>query len=162
MRFRHAVAASFAAVFLPIGALAQSAHPVHPAIAPVDEYFGTSGESILEIRNRIVAVEAKSDTEARTTDAVAAIDFFEDALVDWQHKYPDDPWVADALSRTVRCYARAGVATNAHAVELYSILEKTYARSPAADRALLAVWEDPVAGVGAGVAAAGGGQRPLR
>ena len=162
MRFRLAVPALFAVLFLPLGALAQTAPSSHSAIAPVDEYFGTTGESILEIRNRIAAVEAKPDTEARTTDAVAAIDFFEDALIDWQHKYPADPWVADALSRAVRCYARAGVATNAHAFEIYAILEKTYARTPAADRALLAVWEDPRAGVGTGVASTGGVQRPLR
>ena len=157
MRSRLAVAAVFAVAFLPFRAAAQAAHP---AIAPVDEYFGSSSESVLEIRNRIAAVEAKSDVQARTTDAVAAIDFFEDALVDWQHKYPADPWVVDALSRTVRCYARAGVATNAHAVELYAILEKTYARSPAAERALLAVWEEPVAGAGTGIAATGDPVRP--
>ena len=107
---------------------------------------GATNESILEIRNRIADAERKPDAGARTTDAVAAIDFYADALIDWQHKYPADPWVADALSRTVRCYARAGVAASARATKIYTILEKTYPRTPAADRALLAVWEATPAG----------------
>lgn len=143
MRFACAVAVLFGIAFLPLRAPGQTAPS---AIAPLDEYFGTTSESVLEIRNRIANAETKSDGDARTTDAVAAIDFFADALIDWQRKYPADPWVTDALSRTVRCYARAGVASSAQAVALYAILEKTYSRSPAADRALLAVWEAPAAG----------------
>ena len=143
MRSSFAVAVLFGIAWLPFRAFAQTAVP---AVAPLDEYFGSTNESILEIRNRITAVEIKPETDARTTDAVAAIDFFQDALLDWQHKYPADPWVVDALSRTVRCYARAGVATSAHAAEIYAILEKTYPRTTGAERALLAVWEAPAAG----------------
>jgi len=143
MRSSLAVAVFFCIASLPLRTPAQTAPR---AIAPVDEYFGTTNESVLEIRNRIAGVEAKSDAGARTTDAVAAIDFFEDALIDWQRKYPADPWVSDALSRTMRCYARAGVAASAHATEVYAILEKSYPRTPAAYRALLAVWETPAAG----------------
>jgi hypothetical protein len=144
MRFLIATAIFFGIFSLPVAGHAQTTQA--PTIAPLDEYFGQSSESVLEIRNRIIAVETKSDGDARTTDTVAAIDYFEEALVDWQHKYPADPWVADALSRTVRCYARAGVAGSAHALEVYAVLTKMYPKSPATDRALLALWESPAAG----------------
>ena len=160
MRFSIAAAIFFGILSFPMLGFAQTTQATK--IAPVDEYFGQSGESILEIRNRISAVETKSDGDARTTDTVAAIDYFEEALVDWQRKYPADPWVADALSRTVRCYARAGVSGSTHALEVYEVLAKMYPKSTATDRALLAIWEAPVAGPeNAGMAMASAAVIPL-
>jgi hypothetical protein len=160
MRFSIATAIFFGILSWPVAGVAQTTLAVK--IAPLDEYFGQSSESVLEIRNRITGVEAKSDADARTTDTVAAIDYFEEALVDWQRKYPADPWIADALSRTVRCYARAGVAGSVHALEVYAVLAKMYPKSPATDRALLAIWEAPVAGSEkAGIAMASAAVIPL-
>jgi len=143
MRSSLLVAVLFGIACLPVGAVAQTT--AVPRIAPVDEYFGESSESILEIRNRLADVESKSDADARTATTVAAIDYFEEALVDWQHKYPTDPWVADVLSRTVRCYARAGAANSTHAAEMYAVLTKSYPHSTAVDRAIYAMYYAPAA-----------------
>ena len=138
MRSSLLAAVLFGIACVPVQGLAQT---TGPKIAPVDEYFGETSESILEIRNRIAEVEAKSDAELRIPAAVSNLDYFEDALVDWQRKYPADPWVADALSRTISCYARAGAVGSAQAAELYTILTKSYSKSPAAERAVFAMWE---------------------
>ena len=141
MRSSLLIAVLFGIACVPLPGFAQAAAA---KIAPVDEYFGQTSESILEIRNRIGEVETKSDAEMRTPTSLSDLDYFEDALVDWQHKYPHDPWVADALSRTVSCYARAGANASARAAELYAILTKTYPKSQAAERAVFAMWEAPV------------------
>ncbi len=149
MRSALALAALFGIVSTPTLALAQAAAP---RVAPVDEYFGQSSESVLEIRNRIATVESKDDADARAAAGVADIDQFEEAVMDWQRKYPDDPWIANALSRMVQCYARAGAATSERAVAVLTVLTKTYPKSMETDRAILAMWNAPAAENGAGVA----------
>lgn len=140
MRYSLLIAVLLSIACVPLPGFAQT---TGPRLAPVDEYFGQTNESVLEIRNRIAEVEAKPMADLRTPTTVSSLDYFEDALVDWQHKYPADPWVTDALSRTVSCYARAGAIGNSQAAELYSILTKAYSKSPAAERAVFSMWESP-------------------
>jgi hypothetical protein len=69
--------------------VAQSCH-----VAPADEYFGKLKMSVLGIRNTIRDQGLKVDvdsTKAPTT--LTSVGFAEDALRDWEHKYPCDRWI---------------------------------------------------------------------
>lgn len=95
------------------------AHPAHhPAakktvakaacrVAPADEYFGKLKLSVLGIRNTIrdqgMLVDVDS-TKAPTT--LHKIGFAEDALRDWEHKYPCDRWVPWTVYQLEHFYAK--------------------------------------------------------
>ncbi len=118
------------------------------ALAPVDEYFGQFDQSVLEVRNRMAALDLKSDAEMATSDGIAAIDHVEDAVIAWQHKYPADPWVAPVLSRLVASYARAGAAHSSRATAVLAALTEGYPKSIDADQAMLALWNAPAVPTG--------------
>src|SRR5450755_610498 len=60
-------------------------------VAPADEYFGKLKMSILGIRNTIRDLQANIEIDqARWTGLVNKADFTEDAVHDWEHKYPKD------------------------------------------------------------------------
>jgi hypothetical protein len=81
-------------------------------LAPADEYFGPFKESILEIRNRLVAFER--DTNWDLARHVRAIDNVELAVEDWHRKYPHDPWIHGFSVRLERVYRRARAWRRAH------------------------------------------------
>lgn len=109
-----------ASVVLPFRAQAAPAHSAHVAyvspgfqlhvvrsvMAPADEYFGRQKESILEIRNRLDALERMTDDEV--TGRGSELDDLRDAVLDWQHKYPRDPWLPRTMQRLHDQYRRAG------------------------------------------------------
>jgi len=136
MRYFLIFAATLGLVAAPFFARAET---VGTQIAPADEYFGRTAESILEIRNRIARFDGKSDREIQSPDALGAIDNVEEAVMDWQHKYPADPWVVDAMARLLECYARAGAAEDPHAATVLSALVASYPKSARTGEALLAL-----------------------
>ncbi|HTU71408.1 MAG TPA: hypothetical protein VMF11_13945 [Candidatus Baltobacteraceae bacterium] len=73
--------------------------------APADEYFGPFKESVLEIRNRLVAFER--DTNRDLARNLRGIDTLEVTIEDWYRHYPDDPWIHGFVDRLVRVYRRA-------------------------------------------------------
>ncbi|HUA09737.1 MAG TPA: hypothetical protein VMA98_10725 [Candidatus Acidoferrales bacterium] len=73
--------------------------------APADEYFGPFKESVLEIRNRLVAFEHDADRDLRRS--LRGIDTLEVTIEDWYRKYPHDPWIPQFARRLTRVYARA-------------------------------------------------------
>ena len=88
--FVLALAATGAGVVIPAPAHAYSLR----GIAPADEYFGQLRMSILGIRNRIRELETQAaapGVEPRRISSQTAL--VEDAMRDWQHKYPADPWI---------------------------------------------------------------------
>jgi hypothetical protein len=100
-------------------------------IAPADEYFGRHKMSILEIRNRLSAVDSRRDSELRgDRGVVRRLDDLEDAMVDWQHKYPRDPWLPSFLARLLRDYHRASAGADARAQVALRVLRYDYARAP--------------------------------
>jgi hypothetical protein len=106
--------------------------------APVDGYFGHFGQSILEIRNRIVGVQSEPDATLRTSDGIGAIDHIEDAVAAWKSQYPHDPWLAAVLAHVFECYVRAGQTHSAHATEMLESLVANFPGSKEADEALRA------------------------
>ncbi len=58
----------------------------HTKLAPADEYFGHMKMSPIEITNRI------SDAE-RGGSSYNVLSLTQNAIEDWTHKYPADPWI---------------------------------------------------------------------
>ena len=76
-------------------------------VAPADEYFGRLKLSILGIANTIKDDGFKYDAHPDTFPQIAnAIKFTEDAIRDWEQKYPNDPWVAKSLFSLERFYQK--------------------------------------------------------
>ena len=103
----------FAAVLVPvlIGAAAAPApaatKPAAIRVAPADEYFGRLKMSILGIRNQLRDLGLRLQYAPDNGGAVlGAAAFVEDALHDWEHKYPADPWLAKNVFQLTEIYAR--------------------------------------------------------
>ncbi|HVA28194.1 MAG TPA: hypothetical protein VNF68_08445 [Candidatus Baltobacteraceae bacterium] len=115
----------FAIIFMalaPIGAWAQTSS----GPAPADEYFGPHHQSVLEIRNRLDSFDRKSDAEMLDSSVVTAIDDLNTSITDWQHHYPNDPWLPHAMARLMRCYHRAGAASSARAQATLDLMRGAY------------------------------------
>jgi hypothetical protein len=75
--------------------------------APADEYFGKLKMSILGIRNTIKDQGLKVDYDPNAAPGTAnAINLTEDAIHDWQHKYPCDSWLPGSLYALEHFYAK--------------------------------------------------------
>lgn len=98
------------------GAVASTVDPHHAKapvkaepvkIAPADEYFGRLKLSILGIGNTIKDQTLKFDRRPDMLEnEMGAVNVAVDAIRDWQHKYPRDPWIAKSLFFLERFYNR--------------------------------------------------------
>ena len=76
-------------------------------VAPADEYFGRLKMSILGIRNTIKDQGLKVDADPTRGDAiVSTCSLTEDALHDWEKKYPRDSWLPGSILTLERLYAK--------------------------------------------------------
>ena len=98
--------------------------------APADEYFGPFKESILGIRNHIVDLERKADSEL--ADAAKGMDNIELALEDWHRHYPRDGWLPGFLDRMVHVYGRAHLLKSARCQTAFAMLEHDFKNTPQA------------------------------
>jgi hypothetical protein len=84
--------------------------PVHHLtyrVAPADEYFGRLKMSILGIGNTIKDDGLKVDADpAQAPSTLSGVVLVEDALHDWEKKYPQDTWIPRSLFRLERLYAK--------------------------------------------------------
>ena len=109
--------------------------------APADEYFGPLKESILGIRNRLIGYERKADREMLVADTVRGIDNVEQAIEDWDHHYPRDPWLAGFMNRVVHIYGRAHALESDGAHRCFALLERTFPNTaPARDALAYVHW----------------------
>ncbi len=91
-------------------------------VAPADEYFGKLKMSILGIRNTIKDQGLKVDYYPDKADATLnAMSLAEDALHDWQHKYPCDSWLPGSI------YALEHFYTKIHTADGVKHVHATYA-----------------------------------
>lgn len=81
-------------------------HATRFKVAPADEYFGRLKLSILGIRNTIRDLGYKAGDPTQAQSLVATISFTEDAMHDWETKYPQDSWIPGALFNLERLYAK--------------------------------------------------------
>jgi hypothetical protein len=76
-------------------------------VAPADEYFGKLKMSILGIRNTIKDQGLKIDGDPdKAPGTLGAIALTEDAIHDWQRKYPCDGWLPGTLYSLQHFYAK--------------------------------------------------------
>jgi hypothetical protein len=67
-------------------------------VAPADEYFGRMKMSILGIRNTIKDQGLRVDRDpSRANATLNQMTLTEDAVHDWQHKYPCDSWLPGTI-----------------------------------------------------------------
>lgn len=91
-------------------------------VAPADEYFGKLKMSILGIRNVIKDQGLKVDVAPEKADGtLGAIALTEDAIHDWQHKYPCDGWLPGSI------YALQHFYTKIHTADGVKHVHATYA-----------------------------------
>ena len=84
-------------------------HPAAPKIkvAPADEYFGHLKMSILGIRNTLKDLALKADYNQTNAEQIfGSAAFAEEALREWEHKYPRDPWLAKTVAGLVHMYSK--------------------------------------------------------
>jgi hypothetical protein len=76
-------------------------------VAPADEYFGKLKMSVLGIRNTIKDVGLNLDIDqTRWVQLASKAAFAEDAIHDWEKKYPQDTWLAKTVFSLERMYAK--------------------------------------------------------
>ena len=83
------------------------AHVTRCKVAPADEYFGKLKMSILGIRNTIKDQGLKVDVDPDRADSTFnAIGLTEDAIRDWEHKYPCDSWIPGSIFALEQFYTK--------------------------------------------------------
>jgi hypothetical protein len=92
-----------AALLMTAPAFAQS-----HSVAPADEYFGRLKMSVLGIANVIKDMRLRVEADAsRTPSIFGSLANVEDALRDWESKYPHDSWIPRNLLALEICYLTA-------------------------------------------------------
>ena len=114
-------------------AAAAQKKPAAPAIkvAPADEYFGRLKMSILGIRNTLKDLAQKADYNPSNSEQIfGSAGFAEEALHEWEHKYPSDPWLAKSVAGLVHMYSRVPTANGrAKMHAAFAWLQKRYAKT---------------------------------
>jgi hypothetical protein len=98
--------------------------------APADEYFGPHKQSILEIRNRLDRLDAKSDREMVDGNAVVELDDIAASVSDWHQQYPEDPWLPRSYARLLGDYHRVGASSSDRAVAMLGEMKTAYPDAP--------------------------------
>jgi hypothetical protein len=101
-------------------------------VAPADEYFGKFKMSILGIRNTIKDMGLKVDADQTHAVAIVmgSVALTEDAMRDWETKYPRDTWLPPAILSLERLYAKVDSDdARAHAKKVMAWLVHDYPSS---------------------------------
>ncbi len=101
-------------------------------VAPADEYFGRLKMSILGIRNQLRDLDQRlTYSPDRGADVMGTALFVENAIRDWESKYPADPWLARSVYQLTHLYARIHSADgHVKAVSALHWLVSRYRTSP--------------------------------
>jgi len=76
-------------------------------VAPADEYFGRLKMSILGIRNQLHDLSTRLQfAPDKGADVLGTAAYVEDALHDWEHKYPGDPWLPKSVFQLTQLYSQ--------------------------------------------------------
>jgi hypothetical protein len=101
-------------------------------VAPADEYFGRLKMSILGIRNELRDLDQRLTYSPDAGPAALGTALFvENAIRDWEAKYPADPWLARSVYQLTHVYARIHTPDgHAKAVSALHWLVSRYHSSP--------------------------------
>jgi len=79
---------------------------VHAKVAPADEYFGRMKMSILGVQNTLKDLSAKlAFAPDSGADVLHSAYYVEDAIHDWEHKYPQDSWLPKSVFNLSQLYS---------------------------------------------------------
>lgn len=121
--------------------VAPSASPIAAHVAPLDEYFGRMKMSVLGIQNELRLLRSRAIAHPHHAESVLGMaSLIEDAMHEWQRRYPADPWLATDLRRLQNLYLAVPTTdgmTRAHRI-LAWLLEVSPTGSDT-DRAILAL-----------------------
>jgi hypothetical protein len=104
-------------------------------VAPADEYFGRLKLSILGIRNTIkdMGLKADADSSHAANVVMGSVGLTEDAIRDWEKKYPKDTWIPATIFSLERLYAKVDSDdARMHAKVTMAWLVRDYPASPPA------------------------------
>jgi len=103
----------------------------HSAVAPADEYFGRLKMSVLGIANVIKDMRLRIEADAsRTPSIFGSLANVEDAIRDWEAKYPHDSWIPRNLLALETCYLEApGDRARGLAIRTEAWLHRDYGRT---------------------------------
>lgn len=121
---------------VPICASAQ----VNSGSAPADEYFGPHHHSILEIRNRLHALERKSNDEMLEPNVVVGIDDLDVSILAWQRAYPADPWLPTTFEEVLEAYQRADDVSSPRAMATLAVMRSAYPDARQTSRTVAAIY----------------------
>ena len=120
-------------------------------VAPADEYFGRLKMSILGVRNTLKDLAQKAEYNPGNPEQIfGSAAYVEEALREWEQKYPRDPWLAQSIAGLVHMYAHVPTPTGRakmHAAltwlsarygEMTAVLQVATAEAAAADRTAVA------------------------
>jgi hypothetical protein len=116
-------------------------HVQRSKVAPADEYFGRLKMSILGIQNEIRDLSARLRFDSsQSQSAFGPASLLEDAIRDWERKYPADPWLAKSVYGLQRIYAQIQTTQAQHRADstLHWLLAR-YGSSPFAAEARLQI-----------------------
>jgi hypothetical protein len=111
--------------------------------APADEYFGPHGESVLEIRNRLTAIDSRDPRAMYDPGVASTLDELQRAILDWQHRYPRDSWLPKTLAHLVYEYRRAGLASSDRAQTTLALMRSAYPDAPETLQAVTMAYGTP-------------------
>ncbi|MBV8748445.1 MAG: hypothetical protein JO103_01895 [Candidatus Eremiobacteraeota bacterium] len=128
-------------------------------VAPADEYFGKLKMSILGIRNTIKDQGTKVDVDPdRASTTFNAIALTEDAMHDWEHKYPCDSWIPGTIYALQHFYGKIHTEDGVkHVHAVFAWLRHDY---PRASVVRVAMQENGAASASPPLAAANSGSSP--
>ena len=106
-------------------------HPAKSKVAPADEYFGRLKMSVLGIANVIKDMRLRVQADAGKTPTIfGSLAMVEDAIRDWERKYPRDTWIAKDLLALEGAYlAASGDRAHLLAVKTEAWLHRDYPKT---------------------------------
>ena len=110
-------------------------------VAPADEYFGRLKMSVLGIANVIKDMRLRVEADADKTPTIfGSLAMVEDAIRDWERKYPHDTWIAKDLLALEMTYLTApGDRAHVLAVQTEAWLHRDYPKTVYARQAHVAL-----------------------
>jgi hypothetical protein len=115
-------------------------------VAPADEYFGRLKMSVLGVSNVIKDMRLRVEADAEKTPSIfGSLAFVEDALRDWERKYPHDTWIPKNLYALELTYLKgSGEKARMMAMKTEAWLHRDYPKTMYAVEAHRALATAPV------------------
>ncbi len=106
-------------------------------VAPADRYFGRMHMSILGIRNYLKDLAQKAvDHPEQADDLFPRVVLVEEAMHDWQVKFPGDPWIPRFTYQLAQLYK--GLATDEARTHMNETMEWLISKYPTSNYSAMA------------------------